>query len=373
MPEATIAGATISGEGTVDEARAALDEAIERGEYRSLFDVILGGLRDGVERALRVRISMITAALLFGLIALAASAALAATFGRGADWISDVGRHAGSIGIGVCSAIACLKITRTLRDLVRDTILDALDRAEDIASVRERLASIFDPRRQLYFALALAPVMGAPLLWALHLHGEPTERMPEHAVSTMVNGFLISAALYYPYRALPFFERMGRFHFRLYRAAPSSSQVLDELSDASVSTLYVLCAFFAAVTFVSARMGLVAGIPGLVCLIISSWVPLLLVFAGAQRTFSRIIEGAKWRSMRAIQDQVHTLSDREPILQPATLEHIGKLMDHHDRIQKTRDTAIDLQAWVAFLNSMLLPAIAFVAAHAEEALAWLKK
>jgi hypothetical protein len=140
-----------------------------------------------------------------------------------------------------------------------------------------------------------------------------------------------------------------------------------------VKVLYVLAALFVVITFVSVRIGVVAGLPGLVCLVLSSWVPLFIAFFGAQRTFSSIIEGAKWRSMNAIQEQVHALTDSEPILSPDTLDHIGKLMDHHDRIEKTRDTAIDLQAWIAFVNSMLLPAVAFVAAHAEEALAWLKK
>jgi hypothetical protein len=46
-----------------------------------------------------------------------------------------------------------------------------------------------------------------------------------------------------------------------------------------------------------------------------------------------------------------------------TLVHLTKLMDYHDRIKATRNSALDLRAGLNFLNSLLLPLLAFLLAN----------
>src|SRR4051812_1468008 len=244
MPGTTISGPPPSLDAELLEARAALGAAIAGGAYRSVFDVVFGWIRARVHAALRVRISAPAAALVVGALMVAMSGLVAVASGRGSSFLGDLPRHAGIIGIGMTGALACVTLTHKLLDVVRETILGALERTEDFASVRAGLASIFDVRRQVRFAVLLAPMLSAPLVYALHLRGEPIERIPEVACSIFTNSLLVGAALYYPFKAFPFLARMGRFHFRLYRAAPSNSEVIDALSDASISTLNILSAVF---------------------------------------------------------------------------------------------------------------------------------
>lgn len=45
-------------------------------------------------------------------------------------------------------------------------------------------------------------------------------------------------------------------------------------------------------------------------------------------------------------------------------------MDYHDRIKATRNSALDLRAGLNFLNSLLLPLIAFVLGNLDKILAY---
>jgi hypothetical protein len=47
---------------------------------------------------------------------------------------------------------------------------------------------------------------------------------------------------------------------------------------------------------------------------------------------------------------------------------MNRLMDLHDRIKATRSSALDLRAGLAFLNSLLLPLIAFLLANLDRVL-----
>ena len=50
------------------------------------------------------------------------------------------------------------------------------------------------------------------------------------------------------------------------------------------------------------------------------------------------------------------------------MEAINRLMDYHDRIKATRNSALDLRAGLNFLNSLLLPLLAFLLANLKEVL-----
>ncbi len=93
------------------------------------------------------------------------------------------------------------------------------------------------------------------------------------------------------------------------------------------------------------------------------WVPTIALFVASQYTLARIITNAKWQTLNGIQAQIAELQAREPILGEETLAHINKLMDYHDRIAATPDSALDVRAGLNFLNSLLLPLLAFVLAN----------
>ena len=60
------------------------------------------------------------------------------------------------------------------------------------------------------------------------------------------------------------------------------------------------------------------------------------------------------------------LQEKEPILSEETLTHIDKLMDYYDRIEATKNSALNIRAGLNFLNSLLLPVLAFIIAISEK-------
>ena len=82
---------------------------------------------------------------------------------------------------------------------------------------------------------------------------------------------------------------------------------------------------------------------------------IIAFFATNQIALGKIISRAKWKTLNEIQAQIEKLRAQEDIPGEKTLEHLGKLMDYHDRIKATRGSALDVGASLRFLNSLLLP------------------
>ena len=73
-----------------------------------------------------------------------------------------------------------------------------------------------------------------------------------------------------------------------------------------------------------------------------------------------MIRRAKWKTLNEIQAKVEQLHSSENLGEKETMETINRLMDYYDRVKRTRNSAIDLTTTLNFINSMLLPLLAFV-------------
>lgn len=98
------------------------------------------------------------------------------------------------------------------------------------------------------------------------------------------------------------------------------------------------------------------------------WGYTIVLFIGIQNILSNIIVRAKWKTLNKIQEQIRELESQGPVLSKETLEHIGKLIDYHDRIRATRNTAFDLRALLNFLNSLILPTISVLLSNGRDLL-----
>jgi len=103
--------------------------------------------------------------------------------------------------------------------------------------------------------------------------------------------------------------------------------------------------------------------------VVGTWGLITIVFLSNQYVLAKIITRAKWKTLNEIQAQIKRLRGQEDIPSEKTLEHLGQLMDYHNRIKATRNSALDLRAGLNFLNSLLLPLLAFVLANLDRILA----
>ena len=169
----------------------------------------------------------------------------------------------------------------------------------------------------------------------------------------LVISLLGGTYFYFAIQGLPLLIRLSRYHLKLYAADPSSSEVIDRLSDLLSYGVYIVALFAAALTLQTAAFGQFNQW-NLIIIVIIGWIPTIAFFIANQYTLNNIIARAKWQTLNGVQAQIEGLQTQEAILSEPTLVHIHKLMDYHDRIKGTKNSALDLRSSLNFLNSLLL-------------------
>jgi hypothetical protein len=98
-------------------------------------------------------------------------------------------------------------------------------------------------------------------------------------------------------------------------------------------------------------------------LLLLPWIVILGVFINSHYALSKIIRKSKWQILADIQSQIESLQAKSEIISEETLNHINKLMDYHNRIRATRNSAIDIRSGFSLLQSILLPVIGLLSAN----------
>jgi hypothetical protein len=158
---------------------------------------------------------------------------------------------------------------------------------------------------------------------------------------------------------LPF--HFGRYDLRLYAIKPGSSELVARLSEKFGSFAFQLAVYATLFTLLIAYVG-VLNTAGFVFVLLA-WVPLVGLFAANQIALSQMIARAKWKTLHEIQSEIERIAGEENLAGKETIESLSRLMDYHDRIEGTRRSALDLRALLTFVNSLLLPLLAFLLAN----------
>ena len=177
-------------------------------------------------------------------------------------------------------------------------------------------------------------------------------------------GFIIlnmfSAAFYYQLAMvilLPMILR--RYDLKLFAADPATSELLSRLSGELGFFVYFIAFFSALITLAMTTLIRGSQVIG-IGLVLALWLPIIAMFVLNQTGLSSIIRRAKWKTLNEIQAKVETLQEEENFGNQETMDAIKRLMDYHDRVKATRDSALDFRTYLSFINSLLLPLFAFL-------------
>jgi hypothetical protein len=94
--------------------------------------------------------------------------------------------------------------------------------------------------------------------------------------------------------------------------------------------------------------------------------PMVIMYAAGQYHLSDVIVRAKWKRLNELQGKIEKLSGVDEIRDQDGLDRLSKLMDYHGRIKATPNSALDFRATLNFLNSLLLPILAFFLANLDK-------
>jgi len=176
------------------------------------------------------------------------------------------------------------------------------------------------------------------------------------------------------YISLP--PRLARYRFDLYTTDPSSSEVVGRLSRLMTFILYVTLGFIALLTIGLNQVN-VLNLQTAFVFSLLIWVPTIVSYGAGQFHISTMITKAKWKTLDEIQSKIEVLYEdalnkENETPKKETLDFIEKLMDSHDRIKITPNSALNLRAGLNFLNSLLLPILAFIVANLDKVIAFIE-
>jgi hypothetical protein len=251
---------------------------------------------------------------------------------------------------------------------LRNDILNSIESVADLTDLQHWLTLVSSKKKALLFALALGIVAGlaTPILLPIAALNEGVVDVGLILIVAIINTQM-GMGVYYLLLFFTLPARLSRYQFRLYAADPSSSAVIGHLSGLLMQGVYVWAMLVASITLVLTLLeSLISSTVSAIVLTVANWGLLVILFVIIQVALARIITRAKWKTLNAIQSQIERLRSQEEILSEKTLTHLGKLMDYHDRVKATRNSVLDLRASLSFINSLLLPLLAFLLANLGE-------
>jgi hypothetical protein len=244
--------------------------------------------------------------------------------------------------------------------------LDYLQSEADLEDFKGWLDQTFTIKIPLAFGLGAGTVLGIFLVLTWQdIHADQALILGSTAIVVLssIQGMLAVYYLYPFYLAFP--ARLSRYRFDLFVVDPSSSQVTKELSDLFTSILYITIGLVVLVTIGFWQIGFFSS-STLLFLAIVVWVPTVFLYLGSQVHLSRIINRTKWETLSQLQASIEKLHCNEEIPSKERLELLEKLLNYHDRIKGTPNSALNLRAALNFLTSLLFPIIALILTNYEQ-------
>jgi hypothetical protein len=183
-------------------------------------------------------------------------------------------------------------------------------------------------------------------------------------------GIFSGISLHYLMWVLILARLLGGMNYVVNEFTPASSKIIEEISLMLNKHIYLVALFTAVVTIVDSLDPLTSWFVWVI--ILFGWIPITTQFFLNQSTIRRIISNAKWSVLELIQSEIRTLKNTGPLQAKETTDAINRLMDLHERIEKTRSSTFDFKAGLNFLNQLMLPVLGWVIGNVEKLLSYLK-
>jgi hypothetical protein len=104
----------------------------------------------------------------------------------------------------------------------------------------------------------------------------------------------------------------------------------------------------------------------IILLLIPMWSVTTFFFALIQFALAKIISKKKYETLNSIHKKIESLSIDKNFMDDRTRQAYNWLLDYYDRVKATRSSAMNIRSTLGFLNSLLLPLLAFVLTNLSE-------
>jgi hypothetical protein len=358
------------------EKREELKRRLAAGEYKTLVDIFL----EGFDRLIRKIIRRTKPLSIWSITSLLCIAVTLFVFGSFytiglSTTILKLFKPYGLGGIigTILSVIAPVTSVVVINQYIgrifafwRNDVLDATATVASLEKFEIWLAWACRWQLHLLFTIIGAALFGSSISIAL---------MARLSLSTNYIGIItvivlnmFNSAFLYLFLVVVFLSaKLRQIDLKLFPADPSSSELLSRLSHELNICIYFVAVYAAVLTLLSAWSGIFGSLG--IMLVLFLWLPIIAMFILNQTSLSHIVRRAKWKTLNEIQRRVEKLQASKNFGNQEAMEAINRLMDYHDRVKSTRNSALDLNTTLNFINSLLLPLLAFLLGNLDKVLA----
>jgi len=273
---------------------------------------------------------------------------------------------------GALALIANKVNIRAFLNTFRESSLDKMMKSGDVDHLGHWLDDNFGIWKPLISGVLVGPLL-AKLLYDSWLQNPEFTNLNVGFQAGVFTTIVLASiqSVWVGYYLYPFYvafpSRLNRYEFDLYTADPSSSEVVGRLSRLLTYILYVTLAFIVQLTAGLTLLGVLSEKTLLAGFVFSIfvWFPTVILYAAGQYHLSDVITRAKWKMLNELQSKIEALYSKEKIPEKEGLDRLEKLMNYHDRVKATPNSALNFRSSLNFLNSLLLPVLAFVLANLD--------
>jgi len=176
---------------------------------------------------------------------------------------------------------------------------------------------------------------------------------------------LTGISVYYLFLALILPFKIFGYSISLFYNDPKSSQFIfrfGDLLDSFLLTVSFIGAFIVSSDLILKRD---VSIDFNQYMIVQVWAPIIMLFIIRYSLVGQLIRRSKHIRLKEIQDMIIEIESGGDISDKETMEKISRLWDYHNRIKSSNDTSLDLLSLLTFINSLVIPLIAFILSNLD--------
>ena len=354
------------------EKREELKRRLAAGEYKTLVDVFLAWTNRVIQRITRrskplptwlitVILALVITLIGFGAISLAGDLKsiqeIGESFGVGNGLIVGFLVRFLTPVFSIFTVIVMNQAIGRIFILGRDHLVDATESMKSLVDYEDWLRKTCNVRQHL-----LATVFGGLLIifFVIYVNKVLLGVFIGYGLTVQIilTDLFIGAFFYQFLMVILLPPLLRRFDLKLFSSDPATSELLARLAGELGFFVYFIAVYAALITWLGASQGVLRNVGFILVLFL--WLPIIGMFALNQTSLSGMIRRAKWKTLNEAQAKIEKLRASENFGDQETMDAIKRLMDYHDRVKATRNSALDLRTYLGFINSLLLPLLAFI-------------
>ena len=239
-------------------------------------------------------------------------------------------------------------------------VLDAVETQETLGLIKLWVNFLCDKKYTLIGAV-LGGLVSVPIVVSVFSNSAGIFIGVGYAVTLFL--FSAQSALFFGFLlgTLVFAFNVRYYELTLFESDPAHSEVISKLSGSLNWFVYLVAVYGAVQTFGIVTLNL----PYFSSVLIVFWIAIGGVFILSQYGLSQVIQRAKWRTLNQCQLEIMAIRSKKPALTEEDREQLNWLLEYHDRVKATRNSAFDASAGLSLLNSLFLPLIGFLLGNVD--------